>query len=92
MRFDNIFRFLLQGGVGGRGGSSQSNANNVKGRVVPVRAIPHSSTQKFRGTFFTLGLGSCPFLSFGRSTSLSHLILFYTLGLQVRGRVQAAGT
>jgi len=64
MRFDNIFRFLLQGGVGGRGGSSQSNANNVKGRVVPVRAIPHSSTQKFRGTFFTLGPWLLPIFEF----------------------------
>ena len=32
-------------------------ANGVKGRVVPVRAIPHYSTQKFRD-FFTLGPGA----------------------------------
>jgi len=50
MRVDTLFRFLLQGGVGGV--KSQSNANKVKERVVPV---PHSSTQNFREIFFALG-------------------------------------
>jgi len=106
MRFDTLFRFLLQGGVGGMEGQAEAKtdyrgrryrvkavgawgvaatakpprppyANEVKGRVVPVRDIPHSSTQKFLDFFFTLYPGLLPIFEFWPfyGPKSSHLIL-----------------